>query len=72
MASEILVMGIVKYETIVSTYDSFTCRRIKVTDRNGHMTEFAMYHTTGEPFEHVPLTKIDRRERTKDALSEDE
>jgi hypothetical protein len=72
MATEITVTSIVKYETIVTTYDSFTARRIRVTDCYGFVTEFAMYHTTGDPFEHVPLVRVDRRETTKGAFSEDE
>jgi len=72
MSTEITTTGVVKYETIVTTYDTFTCRRIIATDRLGHVTEFAMYHTTGEPFEHVPLVKVDRRETTKGVFSEDE
>lgn len=72
MSTELTVTGIVKYETIVTTYDTFTCRRIRVTDREGHVTEFGMYHTTGEPFEHIPLERIDRREMTRSPLSADE
>jgi hypothetical protein len=72
MSTEITVTNIVKYETIVSTYDSFTARRIRVTDRFDNIIEFVVYHTTGNLFEHVPLKKIDRREKTKDVLSEDE
>jgi len=72
MATEITVTGIIKYETIVTTYDTFTARRIRVTDRHGNVIEFGMYHTTGDPFEHVPLEKVDRRETTGGPLSADE
>jgi len=72
MAIEITVTSVVKYETVVTTYDSFTCRRIRVTDRYDNVTEFAMYHTTGDLFEHIPLEKVDRRETTRSPLSADE
>lgn len=72
MATEITVTGVIKYETIVTIYDTFTCRRIIVTDRDGHITEFAMFHTTGNPFEYVPIQTVDRRETTRSPLSADE
>jgi len=72
MASELTVTSVVKYETIVTKYDSFTCRRIKVTDINGYVTEFGIFHTTGDPFEHVPLTVRDQRTISKGPLDADE
>lgn len=72
MASELTVTRIVKYETTVRKYDSFTCRRITVTDYAGHVTEFAMYHTSGDPFEHVPLEFQDKTTSANGPLSADE
>lgn len=72
MASELTVSSVVKYETIVTKYDSFTCRRIKVTDINGHVTEFGIFHTTGDPIEYVPLIVRDKRTTSKEALDADE
>lgn len=72
MYNELTVTRAVKYETIVTKYDSFTCRRIIVTGACGNFTEISIFHTTGDPFEHVPLIVHDKRTTSKEPLDADE
>ena len=51
MSVEISAMAIVKYETRISYYDTFTVRNIKVTNRSGETTEINFYHMDGDDFE---------------------
>lgn len=55
MTVEISAMAIVKYETRISYYDTFTVRNIKVTSRSGETTEISFYHMDGDKFEQ-PMT----------------
>ena len=61
MSAEISVMNIVKYETIISYYDSFTVRTVCATDRKGAVTEFKMYHQDHDTFEQLPIVYNDYR-----------
>jgi hypothetical protein len=61
MAVEISAMGIVKYETRISYYDTFTVRNIKVTNRTGETTEISFYHMDGDKFEQPPTIIKDHR-----------
>lgn len=61
MSVEISAMAIVKYETRISYYDTFTVRKIKVTNRNKEITEISFYHMDGDEFEQPPIVYEDRR-----------
>ena len=61
MTVEISAMSIVKYETRISYYDTFTVRNIKVTNRNGETTEISFYHMDGDKFEQPATVYRDHR-----------
>ena len=61
MAVEISAMGIVKYETRISYYDTFTVRNIKVTNRSGETTDVSFYHMDGDAFEQPATVYKDHR-----------
>ena len=61
MTVEISAMSIVKYETRISYYDTFTVRVIKVTNRNNETTEISFYHMDGDEFEQLPIVYKDNR-----------
>jgi hypothetical protein len=61
MSAEISVLSVVKYETRISYYDSFTVRFIKVTDRKGHVTEVSFFHTEGDLLDQPPTEIKDNR-----------
>jgi len=61
MTVEISAMSIVKYETRISYYDTFTVRNIKVTNRRGETTEISFYHMDGDEFEQPATVYKDHR-----------
>lgn len=61
MTVEISAMSIVKYETRISYYDTFTVRNIKVTNRSGETTEISFYHMDGDEFEQPATAYKDYR-----------
>jgi len=61
MTVEISAMSLVKYETRISYYDTFTVRVIKVTNRTGEVTEISFYHMDGDEFEQPPTEIKDHR-----------
>lgn len=65
MSAEISVMNIVKYETVISYWDSFTVRTVRVTDRKGAVTEFKMYHQDHDTFEQLPIVYNDYRDKER-------
>lgn len=73
MSTEISVMNIVKYETVISYYSGFTVRKAIVTDRKGAVTEFATYHQDHDTFEQLPIVYNDYRhkERKEGTFHED-
>ena len=73
MSVEISAMAIVKYETRISYYDTFTVRVIKVTNRNGETTEVSFYHMDGDEFEQPSIVYKDHRTLTpkKGTFNED-
>ena len=61
MSIEISVMNVVKYETVISYYDSFTVRTVRVTDRKGAVAEFKMYHQDHDALENKRVQFVDYR-----------
>jgi hypothetical protein len=61
MSIEILVMNVVKYETVITYFDTFNIRTVRVTDRKGAVTEFKMYHQDHDVLENKEVQFVDYR-----------
>lgn len=61
MSIEITATAIVKYETHILYYDTFTIRKIIVTSRTGEKTEVNFYHMDDDDFYQPPIVYENRR-----------
>ena len=62
MSIEILVMNVVKYETVITYFDTFNICTVRVTDRKGAVTEFKMYHQDHDVLENKEVQFVDYRD----------